>query len=457
MLTGTAQVDITPSRSLWMDGMLRLQRSQGVHDPLGARALVLANRASDLSDAGVIVSIDVCGLKTPMTDAARAAIAKRTGIPAAHIVLAATHTHSGPSTCFGYNPIETEYVEELHRQIVAVVIEAVGNLQPAAVGFGMGQETTISHYRRLMTTEGHVVMNWEPYPPEKIVGPLGVIDPEVGVLKVVDPAHPEIVRCLLFNQTGHLNVMSGENFFFSADYPGAAMRILRERFGGMATFLNGAQGSVDIDGLRDRDWEGVERLGKKLADVVAAVAATIRPSANTRVCCAQIAYAVPKRAITTKESVWMAKTLTGKDQLPGFLMPLDPHGLYGAQFNDLGSREAHGMPDGVGDDLLAYLWTEIRDHEAPMIRLEQTCLAVDDTAFLSFPGELFAEIGMQIKRESPFRHTCIIGNANGMVGYVPTRKAISEGSYEVRVRRVGDAAEELVLANSLDLLRRVHG
>jgi len=69
------------------------------------------------------------------------------------------------------------------------------------------------------------------------------------------------------------------------------------------------------------------------------------------------------------------------------------------------------MPDGVGDDLLAYLWTEIRDHETPAIPFEQICVAIDDVAFLSFPGELFTEIGMQIKRESPFRHTCIIGCA----------------------------------------------
>jgi hypothetical protein len=191
--------------------------------------------------------------------------------------------------------------------------------------------------------------------------------------------------------------------------------------------------------------------------VVAAVAATIRPSADARIRCAQTTYAVPKRTINAEESAWMAKTLAGKDNLPGFLMPLDPHGLYGAQFEDLGPRVAHGMPDGVGDDLLAYLWTEIRDHEAATIRFEQTGIAIGDTAFVSFPGELFTEIGMQIKRESPFRHTCIIGNANGMVGYVPTRKAISEGSYGVRVRRVGDEAEELVLANSRNLLRRVHG
>ena len=82
---------------------------------------------------------------------------------------------------------------------------AARNLQPAELSVTSGQEDTISHYRRLLADDGHVVMNWEPYPPEQIVRPLGVADPEVGVVKVVaagdpnDPAEtgPRPRRCSL--------------------------------------------------------------------------------------------------------------------------------------------------------------------------------------------------------------------------------------------------------------------
>ena len=67
-----------------------------------------------------------------------------------------------------------------------MIEQAVTNVKPVAVGVESGKEETISHYRRLMADNGRVVMNWEPYPSEHIVGPLGVVDTEVGVLKIVD-------------------------------------------------------------------------------------------------------------------------------------------------------------------------------------------------------------------------------------------------------------------------------
>jgi hypothetical protein len=54
-----------------------------------------------------------------------------------------------------------------------------------------------------------------------------------------------------------------------------------------------------------------------------------------------------------------------------------------------------------------------------------------DLVFLGFPGELFSEIGINIKSRSPFRHTIVCGYSNGTVGYVPTRSATIEGGYEI--------------------------
>jgi hypothetical protein len=62
---------------------------------------------------------------------------------------------------------------------------------------------------------------------------------------------------------------------------------------------------------------------------------------------------------------------------------------------------------------------------------------------------------MRIKAESPFRHTYILGLANGCAGYVPTRKAIREGGYESETRGLDDGAEEIVVEQSLALLRSV--
>ena len=74
---------------------------------------------------------------------------------------------------------------------------------------------------------------------------------------------------------------------------------------------------------------------------------------------------------------------------------------------------------------------------------------------ISFPGELFTEIGQQIKAQSPLKHTWCLGLANGQMGYVPTRAAISQGGYEPDTREADDAAAEQIVAHCLELLQRL--
>ena len=114
------------------------------------------------------------------------------------------------------------------------------------------------------------------------------------------------------------------------------------------------------------------------------------------------------------------------------------------------------MADGVGDDYKALLYQQLKEAEDRPTTIEQICLAIDGCAFLSFPGELFTEIGMRVKSESPFQHTYIIGLANGDVGYVPTRKAIQEGGYAVDVRQVDAAAEDIIVTENLALVDKVY-
>ncbi|MFC1461412.1 neutral/alkaline non-lysosomal ceramidase N-terminal domain-containing protein [Verrucomicrobiota bacterium] len=424
---GIARIDITPSGPVWMDGMIRSHKSTGVHDPLFARALALSSGDSCF----VVVSLDVCVFDTQDCIKTRETASQFTGVPADHIIIAASHTHSGPATVGFFNPKEQTYVPELIEKIVHVIHKAVDSMQPAAAGCASGSETTISHYRRLQADDGHVVMNWEPYPPEKLIGPLGEIDPEVGVLKIVSARDTDTVMGLLFNHAGHPNVMSGDNYLISADYPGLAAALVEEANGGTAMFVNGTQGTMDIDGLRDRDWEGLERVAKALAKVVTETAKTITFSKSAFIRGASTSYAIPHRKITDGEFAWAEKILK---RTGGKVQPL---------------------ADGVGDDYKASIYKELRGKQDQDVQVQQICFAVDDCAFISSPGEVFTEIGMQIKAQSPFRHTYILGVANGSIGYVPTRKAILEGGYAVDTRRLDASAEEVIIEQSLSLLRKV--
>jgi len=431
MKAGLARMDITPKGPVWMDGMIRAHRSTGVHDPVFTKALVLSG-GLQMSDACAIVSLDVCSLLLPDYRAIRAAVEKKTGIPYDRVIVAATHTHSGPATAGDFNPREDAYTKALPGKIAALVKKASDAMVPAAVGCGAGQEGTISHYRRLLADDGHVVMNWEPWPAERIVRALGIIDPELGVIKIVNAGAPAQLLGLLFNHPGHPNVMSGDNYLISSDYPGRAEALLEKECGGTAMFVNGAQGTMDIDGLKDRDWAGVERVGRALAEAVKNAARAAVPRTESCLRFGSRQYTVPARKISDKENTWAEEIMK---KTGGAVQP---------------------VADGVGDDYKAALYLRLRKVQHQAIAMDQACLAVDDYAFISFPGELFTEIGMRIKAESPFRHTFILGLANGCVGYIPTRRAIGEGGYEPTTRETDDSAEDIVVAQSLALLRRVH-
>ena len=129
MLAGVGKIDITPQNNIWMDGMLRAHPSEGVHDSLYARALVLCE-ASDVKQAFVLVSVDVCVLDDATCRAVRQGAEARTGIPASHIVIAATHTHSGPSTLGILTPREDGYVQDLTGQLIT--LDRGGRPEPAS-------------------------------------------------------------------------------------------------------------------------------------------------------------------------------------------------------------------------------------------------------------------------------------------------------------------------------------
>ncbi len=406
--------------------MIRAHRSDGVHDALTARALYVAD--GEMQTA--IITLDVCAIQDSDASAIRHEIEAQLGIPSANIIIAASHTHSGPATIGFFSDGEPEYVQWLGKQVVLAVAEAKASAVPALTGCASGSETTISHYRRFRSDAGQIVMIWEQDPSLGGMTVMGEADTEVGVLKFVKASNPEKTIGLLFNYAGHPNVMSGDNYSISADYAGAASRILEEKLSCISMFTNGAQGSVDIDNWAWRDWQGVEVLGSALAQVVSDVSCGVEVSSQ-ELRISRVAYSLPRRTISEEQLRWAEDILA---QTGGKLQ---------------------AVADGVGDDFKALLYKQTYDLRDKTVDIEQVCIVVGDCAFLSFPGELFTEIGLEIKRRSPFNKTYIIDLANGYTGYVPTSAAIAQGGYEVDTRPINADAEQAIIDHSLYLLNQL--
>jgi neutral ceramidase len=431
LFAGSARADITPHTPVWMDGMIRAHPSEGVHDPIAARALVFSNSPGS-QQACAIVSVEVCALAREDADLIRREIERRTLLPMERIMICATHGHSGPATFGFFSPKEEEYTRTMREAIVDAVETAAGSMVPAVLEFGRSEEPGISHYRRLLADDGHVVMNWETFPPERIRGPLGRSDPEVGVFRFLEAAGSGGTIATVFHHAGHPNALSGDNYHISSEYPGLACRLLEQQLGGEALYLNGAQGSVDIDNFRDRGWEGLERLGTTLASAVSRALTHSAQPRRMRLHAAHRAYTVKARRVSRRELSWADKVL----------------------------RETRGkvrpVADGVGDDYKAALYRRLFEAPAALIDIEQIGFVLGDSALVSLPGELYTEIGSELKRRSPFAGTYPVGLANGYIGYIPTEKAIREGGYAEETRGVDGSAAAAILKQSLALLDELH-
>ena len=427
---GLARIDITPEVGGWMDGMPRAHGSTSIHDPLSARAVVFDDGAS----RAVVVSCEIADLTIETSGQIRKQAAEKIGIAYDNIFLVCTHTHSGPATLGFCNPPDEKYLAELPGKLLKVIEQAAERLVPVRVGIGKGKEETISYYRRLRTKNGKIVMNWEDVDPDSIVGPAGEPDHEVGVIKFVSAQNEREVLATIFHYTAHPNVLSGESFMISAEFPGLAARIIEEKLGGLALFINGAQGSSDIDGLKDRNWEGVERTGRALAEAVLETAKTITIcSDDVKLAGGLRKVEVPYRNVCDEEIAWARKILAES------------------------SGQRITLADGVPDDFIAETIMELLPKRGQKLSLELGGLAIGEMAFVCFPGELFTEIGLAIKKRSPFKQTYIMGLTNGRHGYFPTSKAVAEGGYAVDTRRVDPPAEEIITEASVELLKEMAG
>lgn len=147
LLAGAAVVDITPPVGGFMDGYGdRTQPSQGVHDPLFARVLVLDYG----DDQCAIVGCDLLGVHPQIVAEVRQGVLSLCGIPAEHIVVAAAHNHAAPWGLRAgmFCQLAKGLAAELIRRIVGAVVFAHSQRRAATLKLGQALVDTVSQNRR---------------------------------------------------------------------------------------------------------------------------------------------------------------------------------------------------------------------------------------------------------------------------------------------------------------------
>lgn len=434
MRAGCYRVTITPPIGTYLAGYdARTGPAQGVHDELDARCLVL----EDPSGALVMLVADVLQLPAEFVETVRAKIMRSTGIPHEHILVCATHTHSGPDLEGDYSPGGPDrcLVEMCQRALVGCAEAAWASRADADVEVGFGEVDGIGVNRR--------------HPDGRPV------DPMVGVISV--RAHEGEWACVLVNYTCHPVVLGSDNLCISADYPGYARRATEAVEGPrtMVIFTNGAEGDVntghsaDLSGIGapipGRTFARARRLGHRLAGEVIKVLAGPMTALDGPIAAATCEVLLPFREVEPPAAA--EATLASADREVDRLVT---SGAASAGITAARIRRFHaGVHLRVARRLAAAT--------APGVTAKLQALRAGDLALVGIPGELFVELGLAIKAQSPFPLTLVLGLANGSVGYLPTREACELGGYESVATQFAFGTGEAVRDACLEMLQSLKG
>ncbi len=462
---GFARVDITPPLGSFMPGYYVDRRAKKILDPLQINMVAF----SDGKTKALVAQYDTEALSDSVADMMRDAIVKATGVERDAIILHASHTHDGGFLAqkVGHGSaaqadarateVDHIYLDLCVSRSADAAVEAIADLRPATLSCGRNVAKRISFVRRYLMKNGKVQTNPGTNNPD-IVRAVGTADETVQVLRIDREGAKPI--CLINFQT-HPDVVGGETI--TADWPGLTRKVFEAATMGEAlcVVINGTEGDVnhcnvlplpgEENGLH-RDFDAADRgydHAKHMANVLAASAlgvwlkcASVEAGeirfhvGNVRVP-ANKAKDTDEKNLAWANEVW-ALHEAGKDA--------EISAKYGCYEMELTTEVARA-------GRIRNMAKHADFHDLPI-----TTIAIgDNVAFCGFPGEPFNDIGVAIRKDSPFKLTILSCLTNGSRGYFPFSDSYKQGGYESATSPFGPTVADDLIAGQLTQLRELHG
>lgn len=456
---GVAEVDITPPEGFPIAGYYHERLAEGTIDPLKAKAMVFEQGET----SAAVVVCDLTAISRDLCEAIRKRASEKTGIPSDAIAVSGTHSHTAPDyskhlyqhlESYGSSNTTQEnaappYAEKLIGGIVQSIVEAHEKLEPATLSSGSAlQETTVSFNRRFVMKDGSV-QTWKSLSDPNVVRAAGPIDREVGV--AVIKSGDGKVRGVFSNFALHLDTVGGMRW--SADYPFFIEQALRQKYGHelVSMFGAGCCGDINHNDPAGRERNKTEFIGRAIAGTIESAIPKTTSLAQDRLQARSAVVHLPLQDVT-REQLERSKELIKVIQGGGKVDFLDQVAAYKtlmlAQFRDATRQENPDKQIGWG---LSHAWEGVGDALPVDV---QTITIGDELAWVFLPGEVFVDLGLAIKRASPYRTTLIVELSNCIeTAYIPTRAAYAGGSYEVTNSTLKPGGGEMLVEAALRLLR----
>ena len=391
---GVAKVLITPQQPMWLSGYAaRTRPAEGKLQDLYAKALALEDARGNLS---LLVTLDLVGISRELSHSIRTEITRRWRIPRENILLAVSHTHSGPAiegnltAMYALDAEQTRRVHAYRVHLEAEILRAAGialeGRRPVKLAWGIGAADFGVNRRN----------NKEADVPRlrKTGGLLGPSDPDVPVLAVYRPDRE--LLAVVFGFACHATVLDG--YLWSSDYPGAAQTALETAHPG-ATALFWAGCGADVNPLPRRDVAYVEQYGKALAKSVETVLSSRLPELEPQFAATGTEVALPFGSVPERGQIETDLRSTNRfvaARAKLLMEQLDRDGKL---------RPDYPYPINV--------W-----------RLGKKL------TWIHLGGEVVVDYALRLKKELAPDPVWVTAYSNDVMAYIPSKRVLGEGGYE---------------------------
>jgi neutral ceramidase len=413
---GASLSNITPWLGTSLAGGMSDRQASTINDELHVRSIVLDDGTNQLA----IALVDCCMVERPIIDAAKDRASAATQIPQTNMLIAATHSHSA-GTCahIFQSDADPEYTALVTKRIADGITMAWQNRVPARIGWGSASVPDEVHNRRWYMKEGtvgedpfgktndQVKMN-PPRASENLIKPAGPIDPEVAILalETVDGKPLALLANYSLHYVGGMPGVSADYFAVFANRIHSRLFEKGADHGFVGIMSNGTSGDINnVDFTRpapeQKAGEQMFLVGNKVADAVYAQYDAIEFQDWVPLAAVQREVTLGVRKPSPDE-VTEAKAILAAAQ----------------------GRELQGLRE-----IYANCTVDLADFPDTENLILQA-LKIGDLGIAAIPCEVFVEIGLAIKEQTPFAKSFTIELANGYNGYLPTEAQHALGGYE---------------------------